>query len=378
MAARPKTPRSDPKARRRRWIERGILSLLALVSLCWTLWWAADLARMPVFEPLIARGEAQLARAYENALAREATPEALEARIAARLTEDPRDWVVIDALFELAGEQGIVLPEALWARRAALDAEDNGWLATGIDCAACAWDLRDCALSAALSCGVAVNLTVLGDLVALTREGGHYLAGETVDQVDLGIAFVGIAATGLVVVTGGTSYSVKIGSGLLRVAHRMGRLAPEILGVFRRAFAFGIDWARLPAVRSADDLAVLARPAVIRPAVDVAQDLGRLNTRLGTRQALHLMGAIDTPADAARIARASDALGPRTLGAFEMLGKSRFLRLGLRFSDEVLALIVGVFSALTSLAALLAPAVARLGRGFFRLLLKGMLRVVIR
>ncbi|MFN4102614.1 MAG: hypothetical protein ACK4GT_22865, partial [Pararhodobacter sp.] len=157
-----------------------------------------------------------------------------------------------------------------------------------------------------------------------------------------------------------------------------GRLAPEILGTFRRAVMFGVDWARLPAVRSADDLALLARPAVIRPAVDVAQDLGRLNTRLGTRQTLHLMGAIDTPAEAARVARAADALGPRTLGAMEMLGKSRFMRLGLRFGDEVLALIAGFISVLASLAALLAPALARLGRGVGRLALRGVLRVVIR
>lgn len=373
-----KKPLRDPKALRRRRIERAVLLLVALASLTWTLWWARDIARLPVFEPLVARTESQLAAAYDRALTRTATPEALAARIDARLAEAPRDWVVIDALFDLAEAQSIPLPDDLALRREALNAEDNGWIASGLDCAACAWDLRDCSLSGALSCGIAVNLTVLGDLFALTREGAHYVAGEPVDQVDVGIAFVGIAATGLVVVTGGTSYSVKIGAGLLRVANRMGRLAPEILAVFRRAMVFGVDWARLPAVRSADELASLARPAVIRPAVAVAQDLGRLNTRLGTRQALHLMGAIDTPAEAARIGRAAEALGPRTLGTLEMLGKSRFLRLGLRFGDEALAMIAGILSLLTSGLALLAPLLARLERGIGRLALKGALRLVIR
>lgn len=371
-------PPLDLRARRRRRVERGILALLALCSLLWTGWWLRDLAAMPVFEPFVARTESQLAVAYDRALTREATPEALIARLEARLDEDPRDWVVIEALVELATAQGNALPQPLLDRRAALDAEDNGWIASGIDCLACSWDLRDCTLSGALACGIAVNVTVLGDLVALTREGAHYAAGEPVDQVDVGIAFVGIAATGLVVFTGGTSYAVKVGSGLLRVAHRMGRLAPDLIAPFRRAVAFGIDWARLPAVRSADDLAGLARPAVIRPAVEVAQDLGRLNARLGTRQALHLMGGLDTPADAARVARASEALGPRTLGAWEMLGKSRFLRLGLRFSDELLAAMAGIFSLMTSALALLAPLVARLGRGVGRLALRGVLRLVIR
>ncbi|MCB1396010.1 MAG: hypothetical protein KDJ98_08565, partial [Rhodobacteraceae bacterium] len=230
----------------------------------------------------------------------------------------------------------------------------------------------------ALACGVAVNLTVLGDLVALTREGAHYLAGDAVDQVDVALAFVGLGATGLVVATGGTSLAVKGGAAILRVAHRTGRLAPEILAVFRRAFAFGIDWARLPAVRSADELAGLARPAVLRPAVEVAQDLGRLNARLGTRQALHLMGAIDTPAEAARIGRAAEALGPRTLGAFELLGKSRFLRLAVRLSDEVWAVVAGLFSAMTSVLGLMTPLLARLGRGIGRGGLRLALRVLIR
>ena len=366
-------PAPPPNAliRRRRRVERGILALVAVASLVWTLWWLADIARSPVFAPLVDRTAAQLLAAHERALAREATPEALATRIATRLEQDPRDWVVIDALFDLAAEQGAPLPPALHARRAELDAQDNGWLTTGIDCAACMWDLRQCPLSAALGCGVAVNLTVAGDLVALTREGGNYLARREVDQIDIGIAFVGIAATGLVVATGGTSMTVKGGAALLRVAHRTGRLAPGLIAPFRRAVTLGVDWARLPAVRSADDLAALARPAVIRPAVAVAQDLGTLNARLGTRQTLHLMGRIDTPAEAARLARSAEALGPRTLGAMEMLGKSRFLRLSLRLGDQVLALIVGLFSALTSLIALLAPALARLGRGAGRLALRG-------
>lgn len=359
-------------------IETGVLVFLTLVSLAWSAWWVRDLARMPGASVLVECAASGLEAAYERELARVATPEALGARLSARLAEAPRDWVVIEALTRLAEDREIALAPDLVARLERLNAQDNGWIATGLSCASCAWDLRTCPLSAALSCGVAVNLTVLGDLVALTREGGHYLVGDEVDHVDVGIAFVGLAATGLVVATGGTSLAVKGGAALLRVAHRTGRLAPELLAVFRRAFASGIDWARVPALRRVEDLAGVTRPAVLRPAVAVAQDLGRLNARLGTRQALHLLGAIDTPAEAARISRAADVLGPRTVGAFEMLGKSRFLRLGLRLADEVWAVIAGAFAALASLAGLLGPALARAARPAVRLGLGALLRLVIR
>ena len=358
---------------KRRQIERGILAALTLASLVWTGVWAVDIARTPGFSPLVDRAGSELAAVYERALAREATPEVLVARLEARLDESPRDWVVIEGLVDLAAAQGVVLPEALRQRIAALDAEDNGWIATGASCAACAWDVAACELSAALACGVAVNLTVLGDLVALGREGGRYLAGEAVDTVDVGIAFVGLAATGLVVASGGTSLVVKGGAAVLRIAHRTGRLAPEVVAVFRNAMN-GVDWARLPGVRGADDLAALARPGAIRPALELAQDMGRLQDQLGIRQALHLVGRMDTPAEIARVSRASDVLGARTLGAVETLGTSRFLRLGLRMADEVWAVLAGVLGLMASGAGLLAPLVARAGRPLLRLALRAVAR----
>ena len=349
-------------------IERGILAALTLASLVWTLVWLVGIARTPGFAPLVDRAGSELAAVYERALAREATPEVLVARLEARLEESPRDWVVIEGLVDLAAVQGVVLPDDLLARIAALDAQDNGWIATGASCAACAWDVAACEVSAALACGVAVNLTVLGDLVALGREGGRYVAGEAVDTVDVGIAFVGLAAAGLVVASGGTSLVVKGGAAVLRIAHRTGRLAPEVVAVFRNAMN-GVDWARLPGVRGANDLAALARPGAIRPALDLAQDMGRLQEAVGMRQALHLLGGLDTPAEIARVSRAAEVLGPRTLGAVETMGRSRFLRLGMRMADEVWAVLAGVLGLIASGAGLLAPLLARGAKPLLRLLL---------
>jgi len=373
----PLVKRSENTSKRHRralWVERGLLALVTAASLVWTGWWLQDLARTPGAALLVDRAASSLAATYERRLSASATPQALAARLSERMQDTPRDWVVIDALKTLANAQGVALPADLLARYQALNAEDNGWIATGLSCASCAWDLQSCELTAALACGVAVNLTVVGDVVALTRESGNYVAGNPVDQVDVGLAFVGLAATGLVVVSGGSSMTVKGGAALMRIAHRTGRLAPELLAVFRRAFVSGIDWARVPAVRNADDLARVARPAVLRPAVDVAQDLGRLNARLGTRQTLFLMNTIDNADEAARISRAADALGPRTLGAFEMLGKSRFLRVGVRLADEVWAVVIGVFAAMTSALSLLAPVFGRMGR----IAVRGVLRLTLR
>jgi hypothetical protein len=78
------------------------------------------------------------------------------------------------------------------------------------------------------------------------------------------------------------------------------------------------------------------------------------------------------------VARAAERLGPRTLGAFEMLGKSRFLRLGVRLADEVWAVVAGVFAALTSALSLLTPMFGRIGSQLGRIMVRAFLRLTLR
>lgn len=333
---------------------RTLLTVLLLGSGLWTAWNAWHLLRSPQGAWLVDRSAVQLGAAYDRAVARTATPEALSQRMVLRLAESPRNWVAIDALVDLAQAQGTALPPGVEADLAAARAEDFGLVAGTRACAACALDLRHCPLSPALGCGVAINLTVLGDLTALGRESSNHMRGVPVDQVDVVLSFIGLGATGLAVASGGTSLSVKAGAALIRTAHRMGRLSPGMIQVFTRGFRQGVDWARVPVARSADDLTALARPAALRPASDAAQSLGQLHRTLGTGPTLHLMRHIDTPLDARRIARGADALGPRTVGAFEVMGKSRFLRAGMRLADEVWYMIAGMVAVITALAGLIA------------------------
>jgi hypothetical protein len=327
-------------------VARWVLTGLMLTGLAWSglsLW---RFVQNPVGGMLVARGEGELAAAYERALARHATPEAIAARISARLDETPRNWVVLEGLMVLA--EGQDLPEDLASAYARAYAQDHSWRAMGASCGACAYDLRQCSMGADLACGIGVNLTVAGDVLSLGRESGAWMRGEAVDQLDVTLSFIGIGATGLAVVTGGTSYSLKIGAGLMKVAHRMGRLTPGLRRVYTRAAREGVDWTALGAARNADDLARLGRMEALRPALDLTEALGRVQARAGTRGALHLVGHVDTLDDARRLARASDALGPRSLGAFEMLGKSRFLRTGLRLADSLREALAGLMAALAA------------------------------
>ncbi len=327
-------------------VARAVLTGLMLAGLVWSglsLW---RFTQSPVGGMLVARGDAELSAAYERALARHATSEAIAARISARLDENPRNWVALEGLMALSDLQELPAPVA--AAYAHAHAQDHSWRAMGAGCGACAYDLRACSMGAELACGIGVNLTVAGDMLSLGRETGAFMRGDPVDQLDVTLSFIGIGAAGLVVVTGGTSYTLKIGAGLMKVAHRMGRLSPGLRRVYGRAARDGVDWAAMGAARNADDLARLARMEALRPALELTESLGRVQARAGTRGALHLVGHVDSLDDARRLARASDALGPRSVGAFELLGKSRFLRTGLRLADSLRDALGGLIAAITA------------------------------
>jgi len=196
---------------------------------------------------------------------------------------------VIDALTGLAGERGIDLPADLVDRLQSLRTADSGLIATAQACGSCLMDTATCTVSLVLMCRAPIDLTVVGDSAGLARGGAAYASGGEVDEVDLALSVVGLGATALVVASGGSSLAVKAGAGLAKIARGMGRVSDGLVAMTRTALREGVDWAALPAVRSADELAAVIRTASFAPLVDVAGNLTRLQSAAGTARALHLM-----------------------------------------------------------------------------------------
>lgn len=333
-----------------RWISRFMMAALVAGSLVLTLGSGWRIAQNPLLRPVIERTGAEFAAATDRMIAREATAERMDALIAARLVEDPRNWVALQALDGIAAERGLTL-----RTRAAFDAaraEDTSLAARATDCAVCIWDAAQCTLSTALLCQAPVALTPVSDIAGIARAGVAHATGAEVDRIDLALSIVGLGATALVVASGGTSGVVKAGASMAKLARKMGLLSPRLTAMATDAVRSGVDWAALPAVRSPDDLARAIRMDAFTPLLATATDLGKVRDAVGTSQALHLLRHVEDAADARRLARASEALGPRTVGRMEVLGKARLFRAGVRLTDVALALLSGIAS--------LAAAVARM------------------
>jgi hypothetical protein len=309
-----------------------------------------NIAANPALTPLVERGEDEIVALTDRLIAREATPARLAELLSTRLSEIPRNWVALEAIAALYAERGLALPDSY---ASAWD-EDSGIVAQTGACLACAWDITTCSLSTALLCKAPILLTPVEDIRGITKAGVDYATGTEIDQLDLGLSVVGLSATVLVVASGGTSATVKAGTALVRLARGMRLLTPRLTARMAAAFTDGIRWADIPAVRSLDDLPALVRSDALAPVAATLADLGRTRDALGTAETLHLLPLVDDAADARALARASEALGPRTVSRAEVLGKSRLFRATLRVSNTAAELTVGLAALVTGIGAALA------------------------
>lgn len=333
-------------------LTRHILTLALAGSIALTALSAAQVAMDPTLTPLHDATTAEITAAVNRDLAR-LSPDTIPARIADQLAAERRDWVTLTALHALASELGHPLPPDLSARYDAALAEDSGFYASAANCAACATDPAACTLSNVLLCRAPIELSPLGDVLAIADGARDYMSGGDVDRISVSLGIIGLGATLTVVASGGTSVTAKLGASTLKLARGMGRLSPDLTALATRAATEGVDWVALRAARSTDDIAASLRPAAFAPLVDTAADLNRLREATDTATALHLLKLVDSPADARRLANAATALGPRTTAVAETLGKTRLLRATLRATNTALALTAGLAGLLLSLALIL-------------------------
>lgn len=323
---------------------RLILLVAALASFALTGSRLLALYRNPLVQWQVERSEAEIAAAVERLLVAEATPEALAARLEHQLSQERRNWVVIDSLEGIAADRGIVMAPEIGARIAAARQTDGSILETGKKCIACALDAAHCEPSGILLCRVPIDLTVIGDVTGVIVQSRNYVTGEPVDRLELGFSAVGLSATTLGVMSGGTSLGFKAGVGTARLAWRIGTLSPKLVARISRGLADAVDWNRVANARVthfAEDFRAAIRPGAFDDILLTFRHVGELKDRTSIPQTLHLLRYVDTPADARKLAAVSRTAGTKTAGLVELAGKNRVFRALLRLSDEVLAAAYG-------------------------------------
>lgn len=337
---------------------RRIVTLWLFCSWLVTGW---VLSQNPFAAPLIARSADEARVAFQRAMALRVTPDWLTPRLVGAVIEEDSD--LIRLYRDLADDHGIALPADLTARADAVLRAEEGILATASDCATCAYDIAACPTIAMVgACAIPVELTPLGDLNALRRVGVAWSTGEEIDRLDAGLALVGLAASGAILVSGGTSATAKVGATMLRLARRSGALSLRMSATLGDAVSGLVRWDRLPAVLAGDlpldDAVDAARWSGLTA---LAEDAGTLSRNTSGAEALSLLRRVDSAEDLARLARVSQAAGPDTRKVIAVLGADA-LRLLDRVSHLALAAIGLVTLVATQIATLVLGLLARILR----------------
>lgn len=312
-----------------------------LATACCVAWLAAQ---SPFTQPFVDRTATQTRAALTRAMARDVDLAWLLPRVQDAILVG--DLMQLDLLLGLANDHHVVLPSAMIDDIAVLDAATSGVLARTSACGACAIDITACATLAQIgACALPFELTPAGDVNALRRAGVLYLEGDTIDRLDVGLAIVGLGATGAVLATGGTSYTLKAGTSVLRMARRMGTLSAPLAARLGNLIGDAVRWDRM------GDLATLRiRPgdmvdgAKVTELREIGASLGTIASATSVAETVSLMRYVDSAQDGARLARISTAMGGQTRGALEVLGKARVFRASVRLSDLTFTAFAAIYA----------------------------------
>jgi hypothetical protein len=175
------------------------------------------------------------------------------------------------------------------------------------------------------------DLFVFGDIRDAIREGGRWASGAEVDHLILGLSAVGIAITAGTYASLGAGTPARIGLSLVKAARKTGRLGARMGESIMRSLRGVVDG---PALRKALDGASLTEPAVAvraaREAVKIekaddllrlTRDVGRVQTKAGTRAAFDGLKLADNPREMARVAKLAEKQGGKTRAVLKFLGR---------------------------------------------------------
>lgn len=315
-----------------------------------------QIAQNPALGALKNRTGIELTAALNRELAKAATPDQISTRLENLLKEEPTQWLAITAIQDVAKTRDVQIPPELSNEiQLRYDAE-HGLLQASGKCLSCGWDAGNCELSAILLCRAPVDLTPVGDITGVIRESGNYVLGNEVDKLDLTLSAVGLGATALAPATGGSTLAVKLGASTLKTTKKLGNLSPGLSRMLTRSADEAIDWKKLSKATPFDFPKILKDaidPVALQPVTDTLKAAGDIRANTGAIETLYIMKYLGSVDDAAQTARISKSLGPRTIAAFEVVGKSRLLRATLRYTDEAIGAIAALISAFLSAVSLL-------------------------
>jgi hypothetical protein len=184
--------------------------------------------------------------------------------------------------------------------------------------------------------GTAVgDLFVFGDVRDAVRESVRFASGQQGDELILGLACVGVAVTAGTYATAGLGAPARAGLTLIKAARKTGAIGGRIAAAINRSLREAVDWNALErAAGKARIFTPVASVRAVREAVKVEKaeglvrlvgDVGRVQSKAGTRAALDGLRIAESPGDMSRIAQLAAAKGGKTRAILKLAGRGAIM-----------------------------------------------------
>jgi hypothetical protein len=218
---------------------------------------------------------------------------------------------------------------------------------------------------AGLAGAVTSDLTVVGDVRDLVHEGGLMIAGQPYSEIMLGLATVGLVATGATVATGGVGLPAKLGISVLKTAKKAGTLTAGLGAALGRALRQAVDFDELGSVLRAaatlDSAAVrdAASKAVRRASsgdlAKMVNDVRHISDIAGPGETVRLLKYAHSPEELSDLSVMTSRFGRTTRGVVELTGRAslRAFKQGVRIGAVILENIMAFAAWFGSLLAMI-------------------------
>jgi len=196
---------------------------------------------------------------------------------------------------------------------------------------------------------LASDLTVIGDARDLAQQA---IAYPHQDNLTVALAATGVALTGAIALSGGTSIAGKAGVSAIKAARKLKRLSKGLERQLIRLTSDAIDTKALQSLgRAFGDFNLnaasaqtrrLIKPRVIKELTETGDAVRHVFARQGYRGTMQVLESADDTADIRKLRRVSDDLGPRFRGALML---KRGAKLTLHVAEIALAFLGWLISA---------------------------------
>ncbi|MRJ02637.1 MAG: hypothetical protein GXO19_03555 [Epsilonproteobacteria bacterium] len=218
------------------------------------------------------------------------------------------------------------------------------------------------------------DLTIVGDLRDLYREGKRYIGGEEYDPFILGLSAVGVGLGLSTVASLGGTAPLKSGVSLLKVARRSkaltGNFTRRLVSRLSRSVDLRMvkemDFTSLRGLRRSSSK--LLERIDLSPLRRVLKDLEELSKNGSPLETLEILKYVEDERDLRRAVKLSRKFRGRTATVLKVLGKGALrgsrivVKRGRYYGLVLFSAFLSVLLSLTFLVAFLVPSLKRLGR----------------